>query len=801
MKRILVPALLFSGWMALLNIDIPAKGSFLPALGRFMSPFQGIWQSVQPEASSYDIKGQTKSKIRILFDDRDVPHIYADNLEDALYAQGYLHAANRLFEMDITARSSSGRLSELIGQRTILLDRKQRERGYEKSAIDKAKLWETSEGNSALMTAYVNGVNAYINTIDYSQWPIEYKILSHEPVHWTLVQSALILTSMAKSLSLGEDDLEYSTAHAKLSPEDYAFLFPDNNPKESPVIPVDRKWDFIPIQVKGDANGSIPRQNGNTGNTEDTRKSDLNGSNNWAVAASKTAHGFPILANDPHLGLTLPNIWYEMEIHTPEMDVHGVSIPGLPFIVIGFNDSIAWGSTNSGQDVLDWYQITWQDSTRQQYKLDGKFVEATLRPEEIKIRGAKSIMDTIRYTYWGPVTHLDEHKDMAMKWTGHEKSITNDVAYLQKINKARNLAEYRDAVSAFQYPAQNKIFASTQGDIAISVAGKIPIRPAGQGETLTSGEETRFDWQGFIPFEQSPYVINPARGYVSSANQAPADTSYPYPLLGKRIFEDYRGRMVNILLDSSKAMTPEDMEAMQQNNYNLMAAEMLPVLLRALDSSSCISESDKAVALKLSHWNYEYDKDSLSPVYFELWLHEFDTLTWDELDNMDVMHPEEWRMIEICRDFPHAKYFDVLLSKDKKENLYDIACASFTSMLKVYHNLPDDQQKNWGAYKQANIPHLARFPHFGLDFISASGGRHIINAMNKTHGPSWRMIVELSSPPKAWVNYPGGQSGDPASPHFHDMLDHFFEGKYYDVSLQNDPDAWTPAKQINITPK
>lgn len=799
MKRILVPALLFSGWMALLTIDIPAKGSFLPALGRFLSPFQGIWQSVEPSLSSYDFKGQTKSKVRILFDERDVPHIYADYLEDALYAQGYLHAANRLFAMDITARASSGRLSELIGQRTIMIDRKQRERGYEKSAIDKAKIWETPEGDNALMAAYVNGVNAYINTLDYSQWPMEYKVLSHEPIQWSFLQSSLILTSMATALSLGEDDLEYSIAHAKLSAEDYAFLFPDHNPKESPVIPVDKKWDFIPVRVDGNINDALPSHM--QGNTEDTRKRDLNGSNNWAVAGSKTAHGFPILANDPHLGLTLPNIWYEMEIHTPEMDVHGVSIPGLPFIVIGFNESIAWGSTNSGQDVLDWYQIKWQDSTRHQYKLDGKFVDATLRPEEIKIRGAKSIIDTIRYTQWGPVTHLDEHKDMAMKWIGHQKTITNDASYLQKINKAHNVEEYRDAVSAFQYPAQNKIFASTQGDIAISVAGKIPIRPDGQGETLTNGDDSKRDWQGYIPFDQAPYVINPTRGFVSSANQAPADTTYPYPLLGKRIFEDYRGRMVNNLLENSKGLTPEDMKAMQQNNYNLFAAEMLPVLLKALDSSRCASEDEKAIAQKLSHWNYEYDKDSLSPVYFELWFQEFDTLTWDELDNLGVMRPEEWRIVEIARDFPHHKYFDVLLSKDKKENLYDIACASFKAMLKVYHNLPDEQQKNWGAYKQANIPHLARFPHFGADFLSVSGGKHIINAMNKTHGPSWRMIVELSSPPRAWVNYPGGQSGDPASPHFHDMLDHFFDGKYYEVSLQKDPDAWKPVRQINITPQ
>ncbi len=797
MKQLLLPALLFSGWMALLQTDLPVKGSFLPALGRFMSPFHGVWQSVSPDLTSFDFKGQTKGNVKILFDERDIPHIYADNLEDALYAQGYLHAANRLFSMDISTRSAAGRLSELIGQRTLALDRKQRERGFEWSAIQKAKSWENFEGNKAIIDAYVNGVNAYTHSLDYRDWPIEYKILSHAPVEWTSVSTALAQTNMAIALCLGEDDLEYSIARAKLSPEDYAFLFPDHNPKERPIIPSEKSWDFTAVKAATDIyQKTISPQ---TKQAEDNRNKDLNGSNNWAVAGKKTANGFPILANDPHLGLTLPNIWYEMEIHTPEMSVHGVSIPGLPFIVIGFNEKIAWGSTNSGQDVLDWYQITWQDSNRLRYKLDEKFVDATLRTEEIKVRGSKSIIDTIRYTHWGPVTHTDEHKDMAMKWIGHQKTTTNDIDYLKKINSAGDVAAYRDAVSSFQYPAQNKILASVQGDIAISVAGVMPIRPAGNGETLTNGESTIQDWQGYIPFEHAPFIINPSRGYVSSANQAPADTSYPYPLLGKRIFEDYRGRIVNMVLDTSDAITPADMEALQQNNYHLLAAELLPILLGALDSSACISESEKSFATQLAQWNYEAQRDSISPVYFDLWYQAFEKMTWDELDNLEVMRPEVWRLVEIAKDHPQQKYFDQLSTLDKKESMQDIACASFSSMVKAFKNLSEEEQKNWGSYKHSTIPHLARFPHFGVDFLHTSGGKHIVNAMSKTHGPSWRMIVELSSPPKAWMNYPGGQSGNPASIHYRDMLEHYFEGKYYEVSLRKDPASWTPIRQINIT--
>jgi len=537
------------------------------------------------------------------------------------------------------------------------------------------------------------------------------------------------------------------------------------------------------------------------GNSSEDQKKDLNGSNNWAVSGQKTASGFPILANDPHLGLTLPNIWYEVEIHTPEMSVHGVSLPGLPFVVLGFNDSIAWGSSNSGQDVLDWYEITWQDSSRHAYLLDGKYKEATLRPEEIKVRGRKSIVDTIRYTHWGPVTDTGDHKDMAMKWIGHQRSTANDIAYLQKIDKAKNLHDYREAMEAFQYPAQNKVFASVQGDIAISVAGVIPLRPEGLGQYVIKGDNSRNDWQGYIPFDQSPYIINPKRGFVSSANQSPADTTYPYPLLGTRYFEDYRGREVNMILDTLSHITMDDMKALQQNNYNLHAAEILPLMLDALKKGNCLNLEELKYADQLAGWNDQQHRDSLSPILYELWYKAFEKLTFDELDSLGVMYPEEWKFIELVKEGDQHRFFNIISTPDKKEILNDIACISFSTTVQHYLALEPDKRKNWGSYKATEIPHLARFTPFGASFLSTSGGRHIINAMTKSHGPSWRMIVELSSPPKAFVNYPGGQSGNPASPHYRDFLEHYFDGKYYEVTILKDPQSWTPARQININPK
>lgn len=799
MNKLVLPALLFTGWMLFLSTDIPVGENFLPSLGRFINPFSGIWQNVNVDLRSYELRPGTTGEIKILFDERDVPHIYASTIEDAIYAQGYLHAANRLFAMDLSTRAAAGRLSELVGPRTIAYDHKQRERGIELSAIEKAENWKNYPEVKSVIEAYVRGVNDFIKTLDYASWPIEYKILSNGPVKWTPKHTALMAMNMAMMLCLAENDVEYSNAQSRLSPEDFEFLFPGDNPLESPIIPAEKKWDFIPlIPVSKSIEKTIQV---NTPQPEDDKKKDVNGSNNWAISAEKTANGFALLANDPHLSLTLPNIWYEMEIHTPEISVHGASLPGLPYIVIGFNESIAWGTTNSGQDVLDWYQIQWQDSSRHNYLLDGKYEKASLRIEEIKIRGQKDIIDSVRYTHFGPVTTSEDHADMAMRWIGHVRAKANDVAYLQKINKAKNLTDYRDAVEAFQYPAQNKVFASVEGDIAISVAGVMPLRPEGAGSFIMAGDNKKNAWNDFIPFQQAPFIVNPSQGYVSSANQAPTDQTYPYPVLGNRVFEDYRGRVINMVLDTMDQQTVEDMKALQQNNYNLHAAEILPLLFGALDRSSCFSEEEKRCVDLVKGWNYEYHRDSVSPILFELWYEEFEKMTFDELDSLELMHPEDWRIIELVKAGDQHRFFDVMSTQDKKETLQDIACASFTSMVKTYLSLDEKDRKNWGTYKATEIPHLARFAPFGASFMHTSGAKHIVNAMGKAHGPSWRMIVELSNPPKAFVNYPGGQSGNPASPHFRDMLDQYFEGKYYEVSLRKDPSAWTPVRQININSK
>lgn len=799
MKKLILPVILLVGWVFFLSSDIPVGENFLPSAGRFFSPFEGVWRNVKPVENSFTISTPTKGEVRILFDERDVPHIYSQNLEDAIYAQGYLHAANRLFAMDLSTRAAAGRVSELVGARALAYDHQQREKGFEGLAIKKAESWEKFDQSKSIVNAYVSGVNDYIGSLSYTTWPVEYKILSHPPVTWTTKHIALMATNMAIMLCMAENDLPYTKAKAILSPEEFAFLYPDHNPLESPVIPSEKKWDFKPVEISSLFESKempiIKSQ------TEDDKQKDVNGSNSWAVSGKRTANGNPLLANDPHLNLTLPNIWYEMEIHTPQFSIHGASIPGLPFIIIGFTEHYAWGTTNSGQDVLDWYQITWRDGSRQEYLLDGKYEKAVMRVEEIEVRGGDKVIDTVRYTHWGPVISRGDHKDMAMKWIPHERSATNDLEYLYTLHHGKSLDDYRHAMKAYQYPAQNKIFASVNGDIAMSVAGIMPLRTNNTGTTILPGDKRANDWKGFIPFEHSPFIINPVKGYVSSANQAPVDTTYPYQVVGTRVFEDYRNRVINAVLDTLENVTVEDMKSLQQNNYNLHAAELLPVLLKILQENKCTTAEENIYVINLKGWNYEQHRDSVSPVLYEIWYDEFERLMFDELDSLELMHPEDWRIIEMVKADVENKFFDVISTAEKKETLADIICQSFSAMVKTYLALDGEERKNWGTYKAAEIPHLARLAPFGVMGVHTSGAKHVVNAMGKTHGPSWRMIVELSKPIKAYVNYPGGQSGNPASPHYHDMLDQFFEGKYYEVSLRKDPETWTPSREIIMSPR
>lgn len=768
-----------------------------PPLGKFINPFTGFWQNGEVQGRLPDINlrfEQLSGEVRVVFDERLVPHIFAANLKDASFVQGYITAKYRLWQMDISTRSVAGRLSEVLGERLLGRDKNQRRKGLVFAAENALASWKRNPEEIQLVEAYSDGVNAYIETLKPYQYPLEFKILNYQPEPWTPLKSALFFKNMAETLCSRNYDLQTTNARNALGTDLFDFLYPEYNPKQSPVIPTEVKYAFDTISVNRPS--TPPTMIGGVFPFDALpQPSEFLGSNNWAVSGDKTASGKPILCNDPHLGLTLPSIWYEIQLHTPEVNSYGVSLPAVPGILIGFNEYIAWGMTNVGQDVLDWYQIKWTDETKKKYLVDGQELEVEEMVEIIKVRGKKeSVLDTVKYTVWGPIVYESKdspYRDLAMRWVAHDlpkEKAAYEIGVFNKLIQSKNYDDYREAINNYDSPAQNFVFASKEGDIAMTVGGKFPLKRNQQGRFIQDGSLSDNAWQGFIPKSQIPRVVNPIRGFVASANQHSTDQSYPYYYVGG--FDDYRGRYINQTLEKMENITVEDMMALQNDNHSLEAAEMLPLLLELL-STNQLDKAALELLEQLKQWDYSFDMDELAPAAFVEWSGKVYELTFDEIyalrDSFPVAFPETWRLIELLDTVPGHPIFD-RQSTNERENAKDIVKKAFVEMWEDSKNDFSKAGFNWDRYKKTRIAHLGRIPGLTVSDFSVGGYRNAPNAIQRGFGPSWRMIVELGPEVKAYGVYPGGQSGHPGSKYYDQMINQWAAGEYNSLNFMKTPE-------------
>ncbi|MCB0636039.1 MAG: penicillin acylase family protein, partial [Lewinella sp.] len=646
-------------------------GARVPAPARFLNPFTGFWQ--QAEAASPNFLEHHlqdwPARGRVTVDDRGVPHIFAPTKTDAAFLLGYWHAKDRLWQMDISTRATVGRLAEVMGPSLLERDRLQRRKGMRIAAERSLAAWKEAPEEMEILEAYSLGVNRYIDQLTPADYPVEFKLLGYEPEHWSPLHSAIFFKSMAETLSFRNHDLITTQTKAFLGDSLFQDLFPEYNPRQSPIIPTGTPWDFLPVDLDSVSNTQLSGTIGHIPHQLLPIPDEGIGSNNWALAGSRTASGSPLLSNDPHLSLTLPAIWYEAHIHTPELNTYGVSLPGIPGIVIGFNEQVAWGMTNASHDVLDWYRIDWVDSTRQAYWLDGERQSPDWIMDTIWVRGqTEPVVEEIPWTVWGPVTYAkpdEPYYDMAMRWTAHDRPEEKEfyeVGVFWRLMAARNYQDYRTALRGFENPAQNFVFAAADGDIGMTVNGKLPLKYREQGRFVQDGAHSAGSWQGFIPNEQVPAAKNPARGFVASANQRSTDRSYPYYYNGS--FDDYRGRYINRRLEQMTAATPDSMMALQNDAYSLLPEDALPVMLALLDTSRISSAGARALQL-LRQWDYRYQAEAVAPSLFEDWRDRAYDLTFDEFDQLEEAHPglgrpsvEWWRLIELMADHPAHPIFD-----------------------------------------------------------------------------------------------------------------------------------------------
>ena len=348
-----------------------------------------------------------------------MPHIFAENILDAYTAQGYLHAKYRLFQMDLVSRNASGRLAEILGPDLIKRDRQQRRMGLMWGAEKTVKVWEQSP-NIDIVHAYTAGHNAFLDDLKPKDYPLEFKLLNYQPERWTTLRTALLLKSMAQTLCSRNEDIRATNVKNWLGLEMFNELFPQRILEQDPVIPEGIEYPFEALLPNGIDRSGIDQL---IGHQPIENPPPGIGSNNWAISGRKSKSGAPILANDPHLGLTLPSIWYETHIVTPETNVYGATLCGFPGIIIGFNENIAWGVTNAGQDFTDWYRMDWVDGQQEKYRMDGKEIPVTYRVEKIKVKGQANFIDSVKYTHWGPVYFEgmdDSRPALAAHWIGHE---------------------------------------------------------------------------------------------------------------------------------------------------------------------------------------------------------------------------------------------------------------------------------------------------------------------------------------------------------------------------------------------
>lgn len=763
-------------------------GKPLPPIGNFFSPFTGFWQNAG-FGDAFSLKGDEfeslEGNARVFFDERLVPHIFADNETDAMFVQGYVTAYYRLWQMDFAARAAAGRLAEVVGAPALPRDIQQRRKGMLRAAENALAAWEKSSEELRLIESYTAGINAYIKSLSKEEYPLEFKLLNYKPEPWSALKSALMFKSMAETLCYSNSDLEAQNALEFWGKEQFEFLYPDYNPKQSPVIPNNTPWNFQAISV--DTSRSSPVMIGELLKYKLLPESPAGiGSNNWAVSGSKTQSGYPILCNDPHLTLSLPSIWYEVQVHTPEYQAYGVSIPGLPGIVIGFNQEQAWGVTNVGHDVLDWYRMTWMNEDKTSYLVDDQTKSVDIVEEVIQVKGqSEPHREMVKYTIWGPVVYEDPqspYRDLAMQWIAHEVQEEKpfyEIGTFLRLGKAKSFKDYETALKHYESPAQNFIMANRQGDIAIRVNGKFPIKTKGQGRFVEDGSNSARAWKQFIPMEQVPAVHNPPQGFVSSANQVSTDPTYPYYYHSEK-FDDYRGRILNRILEESRQLTVEDMMRIQNDNRSILAEEALPILLELIENKSLTPDEFKWKN-KLNNWNLEFAKESREPVLFVEWLEATHRLAFDEIyalpDSIPMLRPRNFRLLELITQSPEHQVFD---RKDtpEKETAIDIVQFAFKEAVAKWKEYEADSNYNWASHKSTDIMHLARIPAFSHLDLAVSGYGEALNAIKQTQGPSWRVIVELGPELKAYGIYPGGQSGHPGSKYYDNRIEAWMKGKY-----------------------
>ena len=728
-------------------------------------------------------------RVTVRRDERGIPYIEAKNDADLYFAQGYVTASDRLWQMDLLRRSERGELAEVLGGAALEQDKQHRTLGFAQEV--EAELARATPATRALLDAYASGVNAYIASLDAKALPPEFLVLQYKPKPWTPADSLMVGKLFAEALSNTWRLDIMRAALAGLPAEKRAGLMPEISPLDVLVVGKDSS-DNKKTRSTQKSKESFSRETllalarDQEIATESLARvglyaEGLAASNNWVVSGKHTVSGKPLLANDPHLQASAPSIWYMIHLSAPGLRVAGVTAPGGPGVIIGHNDHIAWGMTNVGPDVQDLYEEKFDPDNAKRYMTPAGWRDADVRHEEIKVRKGFTDSSTnlvpfdVTVTQHGPIIFEQAGKRYAIRWTALDPTLnTADSAYL--INRARNWKEFSAALESFKGPTQNIVYADNAGHIGYHAAGVIPIRRSGDGSVPYDGSTDAGDWVKYIPIKSLPTVYDPPSGIIVTANQRIVGTDYPY-FLTHSWAQPYRARRIFELLKQKPKLTTDDFRRIQGDVYSIghvsFAHETskilrprlkpdeakLAELLDAFDRWDGLVKTDSRVAPVLQQMRAAFRSRILTAalgndlVKIYQWSN-FDTT----IDRVIAEQPKDW----LPKEF--ISYADLLRA------CYDDARKVLTK------NLGEDESKwTWGDAVKVNFRHpLAAAPMIGLQFTIAplpqNGSGGLAATVNVGANVSMRFIADTSNWDQTQHGITLGESGLPSSPHWSDQL-------------------------------
>jgi penicillin amidase len=776
-----------------------------------------------------------QKEVSVERDNWGVPHIRAASLVDAVEAQGYVMAQDRLWQLDLMRRASRGQLSEIVGPLALNSDKQFRTFGFSRAA--ERDFAAMDKDSRALMEAYARGVNVFIEQHQNSL-PLEFSLLKYKPQPWQPTDSLVIAGYMYQTLTdTWERELDRAKVEERVGPDRSKDLFspdapmdhfvvgdpggphdgsqaaradPDDEDDDDDEMPTDtvlkaadRGPSAVPTpETFADITSALgPSIEGYFEETQSEIRQGL-GSNNWVVSGANTATGKPLLANDTHLELSIPPIWYEIHLTAPGFNAKGFTLPGAPLIVIGHNDHIAWGFTNNGADVQDLYIETFNPAAPDEYRVNGSWTKAQIFDELIRVKGQSDEHLNVVVTRHGPIVHRDDHKAYALRWTALEPGGLGST--YNWLSTANNWREFRDIMKRVWGPGQNAVYADVDGNIGYVMAARVPTRKKGHGEVPVPGDTDDYEWTGYIPFEQLPQALNPDSGLIVTANARVVGPNYK-PYLTDRWEEPYRTARIYDLLHDKTGLRPVDMLKVETDTYSYPHVFLADQISSAAKKVQPKDARARNLADALKDWNGIADADSplvsflvmarraALDLLLEPYLGKDTNLySWRStafLQKVLTERPPNWLP-------PAYKNYDELLAATADRAV---------SMLGEQTKSQRVEDWQWKELNSLDMLHPIGREGFLKWLLSVSnkpqsGTSYSVRAATKRHGPSMRFIANLANWDDSIQILPAGESGQLGSGHYTDQFSYWYEGKPIVTPFSDAAEAKARKHTLKLTP-